>query len=233
MQDRLKQLTNSLLAFVFPTICVNCGKEGPMLCADCVQTLPWLQGPICPFCGQMMTRPAEKCFECVKAPLPIKQIRAAFRYAEPIPHIIHQFKYENRFALAEPLAVLMAEAWPRWQTAVDLIIPVPMHKTRQRKRGYNQSALLARKFSAHINLPYSEETLQRIRHTRPQVGLNGRARLANLNGAFDADGRDVHNKDILLIDDVCTTGATLVVAAKTLLAAGANSVSGYCLARTT
>lgn len=204
-----------------------------MLCADCVQTLPWLQEPLCPLCGQMMTRSAERCFECVKDPLPITQIRAAFRFADPIPHIIHQFKYENQFALATPLAALMAEAWPQWQTAVNLIIPIPMHKARQRKRGYNQSALLAQKFSQHIGQPYNEKALQRIRHTRPQVGLSGRARLANLNGAFGVNGRSVHNKDILLIDDVCTTGATLVVATKTLLAAGANSVSGYCLARTT
>ena len=204
-----------------------------MLCTDCVQTLPWLQEPICPFCGQMMTRSAEMCFECLKDPLPITQIRAAFRFTDPIPHIIHQFKYENRFALADPLATLMGEAWPQWQTAVNLVIPVPMHKSRQRKRGYNQSSLLAQKFSKHINQPYSEDALQRTRHTRPQVGLSGRARLANLSGAFDANGSFVRNKDILLIDDVCTTGATLVVATKTLLAAGANSVSGYCLARTT
>lgn len=204
-----------------------------MLCADCVQTFPWLQEPICPFCGQMMMHSAEMCFECVKDPLPITQIRAAFRFADPIPHVIHQFKYENRFALAEPLAALMGEAWPQWQTAVNLIIPIPMHKTRQRKRGYNQSALLAQKFSKHIDKPYSEDALQRTRHTRPQMGLSKRARLTNLSGAFNANSRSVQNKDILLIDDVCTTGATLVAATKTLLAAGANSVSGYCLARTT
>ncbi len=204
-----------------------------MLCANCTQALPWMTDPICPFCGQMLTRAAERCFDCVKDPLPITQIRAAFQFADNIPYIIHQFKYENRFALAEPLAVMMAEVWPQWQTAVDLILPIPMHKTRQRLRGYNQSALLARKFSKQVDRPYSEHALQRVRHTRPQVGLNGRARLANLSGAFEVNGRSVHNKNILLIDDVCTTGATLVIATNTLLAAGANSVSGYCLARTT
>ncbi len=233
MQDRIKKFTDSLLSFILPTVCVNCGKEGPMLCADCTQVLPWMEDPICPFCGQILTRVAERCFDCVKDPLPTTQIRAAFRFADDIPYIIHQFKYENRFALAEPLAVMMAEAWPQWQTAVDLIIPIPMHKIRQRLRGYNQSALLAKHFGKQIDCAYNENALQRVRHTRPQVGLNGRARLANLNGAFEVNGRFIHNKNILLVDDVCTTGATLVIAAKALLAAGANSVSGYCLARTT
>ncbi len=204
-----------------------------MVCADCAEALPQVQTPICPFCGQKMMQTAECCFECVKDPLPTTQIRAAFQFAGDIPHIIHQFKYNGLFALAEPLTEMMAEEWPKWETPVDLILPIPMHKTRQRLRGYNQSALLAKQFSKRVNRPYDEYALQRIRHTRPQVGLNGRARLSNLSGAFEANGRSIHNKNILLIDDVCTTGATLVTAAKTLLEAGANSVSGYCLARTT
>ncbi len=113
---------------------------------------------------------------------------------------------------------------------VDLVLPIPLHAERERKRGYNQSALLARAFSEGAALPYAEHALQRTRFTTPQVGLTAVERLVNVQDAFAADSC-VQGRHVLLIDDVCTTGATMAAAANALLAAGARAVSGYCVAR--
>lgn len=142
-------------------------------------------------------------------------------------------KYEGAFALAEPLGDLMATAWPRWQTPVDLVVPVALHPERERKRGYNQSTLLARRLSCKLGWQMLPESLQRTRDTRPQTRLSGSERLQNVQRAFQAQRDIVTGKHILLVDDVATTGATLAASADALLAAGAVSVSGYCLARAT
>ena len=173
------------------------------------------------------------CRRCQERPLPLNQIRAAVLFEEPVAHLIHLMKYEGYFALAEPLADLMIEAWPRWQTAVDLVLPIPLYPGRERKRGYNQSELLTRRLSAKMGWATSQTALRRLRRTRPQVGLDADARRHNLQNAFTAVADELAGKHILLVDDVCTTGATLVAAGEVAAAAGAASVSAYCLARAT
>lgn len=140
-------------------------------------------------------------------------------------------KYEGFFALAGPLAAVMVERWPAWSPPVDLILPIPLHPKRERRRGYNQSALLARHIGEAVGLPVNGRALRRTRHTRPQVTLNPQERLENVQGAFEADSEHVGGRHVLLIDDVFTTGATMSAAAAALQAAGAATVSGYCLAR--
>ncbi len=152
-------------------------------------------------------------------------------FAEPIPTIIHQLKYNGYFGLAEPLADLMATAWPKWQMPVDLVVGVPLHPQREKKRGYNQSDLLARYFCNQVNLVEDKGTLQRVRNTSPQVGLNANERVVNVADAFVADRSKAAGKHVLLVDDVCTTGSTLKAAAEALMVAGAKRVSAYCLAR--
>jgi ComF family protein len=169
----------------------------------------------------------------VRHPLPLKQIRSAILFADPVQTMIHKLKYEGMFGLAEPLADLMLEGWLQWETAVDLVIPIPLHPERLNMRGYNQSELLASHFSQNLDLTMGASALQRIRQTKPQVGLNIAERRANMQAAFRADSENSVGKNILLIDDVCTTGATLAAAADALLSEGARTVSAYCLARAT
>ena len=145
--------------------------------------------------------------------------------------MIHQMKYNGLFGLAEPLANLMVSAWSRWQVPVDLVIGVPLHPNRQKKRGYNQSDLLVRHFCERLNLIDGSRALSRIRNTPPQVGLDAADRQKNVADAFQANRGHIAGKDILLVDDVCTTGSTLTAAAQALRAAGAGRISGYCLAR--
>jgi ComF family protein len=160
----------------------------------------------------------------------LEQIRTAVFYLGPAAEVIKQFKYEGYFGLARPLGELMLDGWPGWQRTVDLVIPVPLHAARQRERGYNQSELLARFLARQLGWRVETAALKRVRRTRPQVGLNMVERRANVSGAFIAEPSLVKGKQILLIDDVRTTGATLVASAEVLLAAGANAVSAYCLA---
>lgn len=145
--------------------------------------------------------------------------------------MIHKLKYEGMFGLGPPLADLMVEAWPQWETAVDIVIPIPLHDKRLKVRSYNQSELLAKYFCQKLNLPLNSNALKRVRYTKPQVGLSAAERSNNVQAAFAAKAEDVVGKSILLIDDVCTTGATLAATATAALIGGAKSVSAYCLAR--
>jgi len=158
------------------------------------------------------------------------QIRAATLYIEPVRSIIHKMKYEGLFGLAEPLAELMVVAWPRWRSPVDLVLPIPLHPDRRRERGYNQSELLVNGVKRHTGWTSDATALQRRRNTRPQLGLSAVERKDNVNGAFWADASKVAGRRILLVDDVCTTGSTLISATESLLEAGATSVVAYCLA---
>jgi ComF family protein len=158
-------------------------------------------------------------------------MRAPLLYVEPTSRLIHRLKYEGYFALSEHLARFMIEGWPAWEQTPDLILPIPLHPRRQRQRGYNQSERLARPLAEALAIQFDRAALRRTRHTAPQVGLGPAERADNVRGAFAAEAQVVSSRRVLLIDDVLTTGATMTAAAEALLAAGAQSVSAYCLAR--
>jgi ComF family protein len=128
------------------------------------------------------------------------------------------------------MAEIMLQAWPRWQRPVDLVLPIPLHPKRVRSRGFNQAELLVKWMSRETNWQSEPNALRRIRWTHPQVGLDRAERSANVQGAFAVDSVKVINRHVLLVDDVYTTGSTLAAAAAILKAAGAASVSAYCLA---
>ncbi len=230
-RTRLKAAGTSFIETIFPPICVNCRAAGSLLCTDCRGQLHWIDGPICNCCGQQVDQAETLCKVCQTRPLPLKQIRAAVFFEDPAATLIHKMKYEGMFGLAAPLVELMTSAWKKWQTPTDMILPIPLHPDRERKRGYNQSNLLARGVGNYLNIAVDSKIIYRNRDTSPQVGLNARDRLKNVSGAFVVHSQYATGKDVLLIDDVCTTGATMAAAAEALLDAGAASVSGYCVAR--
>jgi ComF family protein len=159
-------------------------------------------------------------------------IRAACHFQDPIPRIIHQFKYEGQFGLGRPLGRLLARQWRPLSPPVDVVAPIPLHPDRRRARGYNQSALLVQSLCETMEWTHQVGALERVQRTRPQVGLDAHQRRSNVREAFQVTAEAaVRDRHILLIDDVCTTGATLVAAGQTLLDAGARTVSGYCVAR--
>ncbi len=156
-------------------------------------------------------------------------------YQEPLRSCIHALKYEGNTRLAEPLGQMLAYTYRYYDLAADVIIPVPLHAERQKARGYNHATLLAHNLARHIGIAVRNDILIRHRATPAQVGLTASERSRNVTGAFAcspqfATGMLV-GRTIGIIDDVTTTGATLVACAAPLFAAGATSVWGLVLAR--
>jgi ComF family protein len=225
----LTPLAGGLLDLIFPPRCVGCRRPGSDLCPGCRQLLRWQPGPLCPGCGRP-AGPDGRCGDCRQAPFALEGLRSALDFAGPVRAAIHQFKYRGRRRLTPLLVELMLTAWRSAPLAVDLVVPVPLHPARQAERGYNQAALLAAAFAAVAGLPCAPHALSRTRATRPQAELDARQRRRNVADAFRAESL-VAGRRVLLVDDVCTTGATLGDCARALRAAGSAGVWAFTLAR--
>lgn len=248
------RVRNSLIAAIsdaiFPPRCAGCRTWNTALfCSDCQLKLRWLRAPLCACCGKEFDALAKVltdsiCADCREnryhgAPI-LDARRAPLEYSGPIRQAIHALKYRGRTALAAPLAALLWEysrhagfaAIPLAE--VSCIVPIPLHALRSWRRGYNQSALLAKEFSALSQIPVVE-MLRRTRHTQPQIELDPLHRVANVRGAFTLDeraGREYSRpQSVLLLDDVATTGATLAEGARVLKAAGVQTVYALTVAR--
>ncbi len=222
---------SAALDLIFPPRCAGCGRTGEWFCANCVASLQLIRPPLCARCGQA-TDDTAPCTSCRMHPLPdaLTGLRAVARYQGGLRQAIHALKYEQIAVLAEPLGTLLADYLKVQALAVNLIVPVPLHPAREEERGYNQSALLAKVISQRASIPLDTRIIVRGRDTPPQVGLGESERRANMVGAFRCLGR-LDGAQVLIVDDVCTTGATLSECAVALKAAGAVTIWGLTLAR--
>ena len=241
------ELWQHALDALFPPRCGSCSRfSQAIFCARCASQLRPIVEPCCACCGQPfdpLARGDEVCARCRQHPPAFERARAAWVFEGPPRQAIHRFKYNRRFAFAPRLARAIAASpaaramLERWQP--HLLVPVALHASRARARGFNQSALLARELGAIFDLP-ALELLQRTRRTPPQVGLDLQARRKNVRRAFIVD-ENLWNKTnveinlsgarILLIDDVFTTGATLDECARALRKSGASAVGALTIAR--
>ena len=225
---RLKQVIDAALDIIFPISCLGCGSEGTYVCSDCLRVQPRLASPYCSYCAEPgSTTP---CRWCRAASLELDGIVAPFLMEGAVREAVLQLKYHQVRGLAPVLGGLMEQEWRSKSTAADLVLPVPLHRSRLRQRGYNQSTLLAKALSKGLGLPCDESALVRTRDTGPQVGLNREERVLNVQGCFRCSA-PVEGKSILLVDDVATTGSTLSACGQVLRQAGATSVWGIVLAR--
>jgi ComF family protein len=222
---------SQFLDFLFPPRCIRCRRVGTWLCAECLDQIPRVEPPFCSRCGAAVAV-GELCNRCRTSPLRIECMRSAVYFEGALREAIHQLKYYGRAVLAGPLGDLMATYWLQNPMPADVLVPVPLHTARLRERGYNQAALLAREMSRQVGLAVDEQTLIRQRATAPQVELDAAQRRENVHDAFHCVGSGLAGKRVLLIDDVCTTGATLEACAIALYDEGeARGVQALTLAR--
>jgi len=212
-----------------------------VVCRPCWETVKPLQGELCSRCGyafasQNIHSERPLCGGCRRGLFRFDFARAYCRYDDPLKEIIHQFKYHPHPGLAKPLARLLFLVYQSnfEEFSADLVLPVPMHKSREKERGFNQAYELSKYFSRLAQIPLQSKILFRINATRVQAGLSRRERRLNLVGSFQVSGRiGIKDKKVMLIDDVFTTGATVNECAKLLKQNGAQRVTVLTLARVT
>jgi ComF family protein len=225
------RLRTTFLDLLFPPRCVGCQKRGVWFCAACLAAVPRIVPPLCRCCGEPLKHSGDLCYNCRREPLQIDGIRAVALFEGPLRQAVHHLKYTGQRDLASSLGSLLAEYWRENPLPADVLVPVPLHASRQRERGYNQAALLAQELAAAAGLPIIEGCLVRTRQTASQMTLKRVERKTNVRDAFACVDDRLAGRQVLLLDDVCTTGATLEACAVACRQAGACSVWALTLAR--
>ena len=221
-----------ILDFLIPPRCGGCGTWGVRWCDTCQSRVRLITGKVCSICGEpLLEENRTRCERCRTIRKVVVRIRSWATFSGPIQNAIHRIKYHRDFGLAERMARSLIAMFQDLPWEVDFVIPVPLDEQRMQERGYNQAALLAKPFAWALELPYNRQALGRVRITQSQVGLSRSERKKNVRGAFEADPNHVVGRRVLIIDDVITTGATLIEAARALRRAGAETVFGLTLAR--
>ncbi|SHK77286.1 ComF family protein [Desulforamulus aeronauticus] len=237
-------LLEALVKLLFPTHpgCQLCGSvtgDSEGICPSCRGWLAgWAKQPHCRVCGRPLgsrhRRPSSLCPACHRQPPPFELARAVGPYEGVLRQAIHLFKFKGRKSLAPLLACLMVELIQQQLPLAqcEAILPVPLSRQRQWERGYNQAELLAKEVARGLKLPLLRETLIKYKETPPQTGLPREERKQNLKDAFLLKGpaADIFGRNLLLIDDVFTTGSTASTIAETLKAAGAGKIFVITLA---
>ena len=236
------EVLNDVSDVIFPPRCLGCAEilhphRGQLFCPACNEKINFITGSLCPVCGTTFSNsPAEShlCGNCIENKTYFSCARAVFSYETIILDALHKFKYGNNISVGAMLASFMADfSFPDVNFSdYSLIIPVPLHIKRLRERGFNQSLILARALAKKWQIPVNFSLLKRHKSTLTQTGLHKTERKQNIKGAFEvSDKNKIANKNVILVDDVYTTGATINECAKTLIKAGAQKVTVLTLAR--
>ena len=235
------------LDLLLPRRCAICGRLSAGICGECRKKLPYIRGAVCFCCGRPLADPdAEYCPACRTQRHAYTQGRALYLYTDAVRESLHAVKYHNKREYleyyAQEIAEHLEEAVKTWQPQV--MIPIPMHPSARRKRGYNQAEILAKELGGILGIQVRCDVLKKVRKTSSQKELDYRARQSNLKGAFAAAKKYTHSgrregglqeipcgakrylpwERVLLVDDIYTTGSTVHEAAAVLKNAGVKCV---------
>ena len=221
---------NALKHHIFKQKCLLCASPQTnthAVCGACLDELPWHPSTSCPQCGLSSSR--QLCGSCISSPPDFDATHAVFLYQYPIDKMMQRYKYGNMLNISHTFGQLLADKSAF--EAIDLIIPMPMHPTRIKERGFNQALEIAKVLSKNHPQKLDYKSVIRQTLTPPQASLALKERVKNIKGAFKVNS-DLVGKRIAIVDDVMTTGASLNELAKTLKKAGASHVECWVVART-
>jgi len=228
-----RSAATALQGFALPPHCLLCGAPGERdldLCRACAAELPRNRS-CCARCALPLALPAALCGQCQRHPPAWDAACVPFRYAWPLDRLEARFKFGADLAAGRVLSALWLREMPAPPSLPGLIVPVPLHASRLRERGYNQALELARPLLHAWRLPLRHDVLQRTRTTTAQTDLGAVARRRNVRGAFGVKTDITWPAHIALLDDVMTTGATAAECARVLKRAGVKRVDIWALAR--
>lgn len=216
---------------LFPRRCPVCDgivvPKGRLICPDCIKNLSFVKDPVCKKCGkEVLSSDIEYCFDCMKHKRSYESGRALVNYDEYARNSIAKIKYKNKREYLDFYGDALSLRYEKIirRMEADGLVPVPVHPSRKRERGFNQAELLARRIEANLNIPVFPELLVRNKKTMPQKELNPTERLKNLEEAF-LPGKQVQGlKNVILIDDIYTTGSTVEACTRVLKKSGIEKV---------
>ena len=235
-KERIRHVSELISDLLFPRRCVVCDRPVDDLfhgvCKKCRSKIVYIEAPFCMKCGkQLSVQCQEYCDDCLRRKHFYLQGKALYDYGS-MADSIFRFKYMGRQEYAEFYGKDLYEHYGSWLLTVrpDALVPVPIHTSRKRKRGYNQAELLADELSKHCGIPVNRKLVIRKKKTRPQKDLTVQERQNNLKKAFKICKNDVKLSTIVIIDDIYTTGSTIDDMTRLLMASGVQKVYYMTLA---
>lgn len=227
----LKIQKENILNILYPPTCPICGKilkiNNNQICSECKKQIKYIREPSCKKCSKLLLfEEQEYCYDCSKKDHSFKRGLSLCVYDNNVKKSIYRFKYNNKREYAKVYANEIALHHRRQITEwnAEGIIPIPLHKSKMKSRGFNQAEVLAKELSKQLSIPCYNNFVIRTKKTLPQKSLNDKQRINNLKNAFKIKENDVKLSKIILIDDIYTTGITIDSVAEVLKQFGVNEV---------
>jgi len=234
-----KTLYHSIINYLLPQRCFSCAElsqDSDGFCPQCWRDLNFITSPLCYSCGRQFTLNIEEgqvCLACIKSPPSYDMARSLIKFDENSKGLVHALKYYDKTILARKFAQMMSVKFSKELKDADIIVPVPMHKLKRLLRMYNQAGVLAVELGKALDIDVAQDVLIKKKWTRPQTLLSRKARLTNVAGSIAIKNHDmIGGKNVILVDDVMTTGTTVGFCARELKKAGAARVVVVCIACT-
>lgn len=222
---------NRMLDLLFPRRCPVCAgivmPKGALICADCIKKLSWVRRPTCKKCGkEVISSTIEYCYDCAKHKRSFDYGLSLINYDGTAGRSMARIKYGNKREYLDFYAEAMfRKLGPRiLSMKADVLVPVPVHPSRMKTRGFNQAEELSLRLSGKLMLPVNTSVLKRSKKTAPQKSLDPSGRLKNLEQAFLAARLPRNIRSVILVDDIYTTGSTVEACARALKKAGADHI---------